>query len=124
MANEITVTASLRYTASAAPLYKILKSLSINVSPGTGAKYVSGSQNIGTSEENLVKGGITTIGWLIARNLSTHSTAFVEFGHTTSKLSAKCLAGDVLVARYDSTNIIAKATNAACDIEYLIIAQL
>jgi hypothetical protein len=121
MANEITVTASLRYTASVAPLFKILKSLSISVSPTAGAEYLSGSQEIGTGEENLAKGEIGTIGWLIARNLSTHASAFVEFGHYTGRLSAKCLAGEILVARYDAAQIIAKATTAACVIEYLIV---
>jgi len=68
MANELALTASLRYTNSAAPLYKIIKSLSIQVD-AVGKKYHAGSQSVGTGEENLVKGDIGTIGYMIGRNL-------------------------------------------------------
>jgi type 1 fimbria pilin len=119
MANELTVTGALSYTNSAAPLYKALMSRSGTVD-ATGKKVSSGSWSVGASEENLPKGDIGTIGFVILKNL--HATITATFGTVTSQLPITVKAGESSGPfRIDATNLIGKAASSTVEVEFLAI---
>lgn len=120
MANEITVTASLALSRSAAPVGKFNKSVSAQVDQ-TGDKFQAGLQNIGTSEENLGKGDIGTVGWVLVKNLDASAANYIELGTTTGQLPVKVYGGQSAGPFYvGATNVIAKATSTAQDVEYFL----
>lgn len=115
MANEITISASIRYSKA-----KASAGLATTYNADqTGDKYEAGVQTVGTSEENLVKGDVGTIGWVALRNMD--ATNFVEFGAATGELPVKLLAGKGTVIPWNATVCIAKANTGACLVEYLLI---
>ena len=86
----------------------------------TGNAYVSSTQAIGTSEEEVVQGAdIGTPGYVLVKNLD--ATNYVEIGSTTGVYDIKLLAGEVSLWHHNSATIYAKANTAECSIEYTII---
>ena len=122
MANEITIGGSLRLNRSSVPKYSdSMKYSGIQITQ-TGSDYQSGSQNIGTSEENLAKGDIGTIGWFCLKNLDASN--YVTIGTTSSQLPIKVLAGQAVGPVYvDAANVIVLANTSAVNVEYLLIEK-
>ncbi len=115
MANEISVSFSLRYAkdstaASLAASYR---------ADQAGSVYHAAVQFIGTSEENLFKGDVGTIGLIAVRNMD--ATNFVTLASLTATPSVKLLAGQSCLLPWTGTQVIAKADTAQCSVEYLII---
>lgn len=115
MANEITISSTLRYSKS--PTSASLTASSQFSQVGT--KFESGIQTIGTTEEALQKGDVGTIGYVAIRN--TDATNYVEVGSTTGVYSIKLLPGKGCVVPWNASTVLIKANTAACDVEYLII---
>lgn len=115
MANEITYSISLSFTKATAK-DSLGSSGNISVS---GSKFVHAVQSIGTSDEALGIGEITTPGVVMARNID--STNYVELGADGTNYVVKLLAGESAFFRIDGTAIHAKANTAACLVEFLVI---
>lgn len=115
MANEITISTTLRYSKN-----KASASLSGGFSADqTGDKYSAGVQTIGTVEESLEKNDVGTIGWMSIRNMDAAN--YVEFGSTTGVYSVTLLPGEASSQRWNHTSVFIKANTAACECEYLLI---
>ncbi len=115
MANEIQISATLRYA-------KLATSASVGTSffdDQTGNKFMAGVQTIGTSEEQLIKGDVGTVGYLAIRNLDP--TNFVEIGSVTAQYSLTLKPGKGAVTPWDHANVYVKANVASCDVDYLLI---
>ena len=115
MANEITVSSTLKYAKA-----KVSASLATSFSATqTGDKYEAGIQIIGTTEETLSKVDIGTVGFCAIRN--TDATNFVQVGTATGAYSIKLLPGEGCVFPARATNVYAKADTASCEVEYLLV---
>lgn len=116
MANELTLTGSLSFSKG-----KAKASLSGSATADvTGTHYVQNVQEVGTEEEQLVKGDIGTIGWAIFRN--TDATNFVQLGATTGVYTVKVEKGETVgPMRWNGSAIYALADTAGVALEYLIV---
>ena len=120
MANELSITGSISYTNSAAPLYQAAKQLSIQ-DDALGKKYTANTQIIGSGgEENLDKSGdITTVGWVIAKNLDGSNT--ITLGTTATQRPVNLPPGGICVWYANASEVIAQAGGGSPIIEYLLI---
>ena len=87
-----------------------------------GTNSISSVQNIGTATEVLVIGDVTTIGYLMVKNLDT--TNYVELDLNTPVAGTafcKLLPGEACIIPTRQTVIYAKANTAACDCLVLAI---
>jgi hypothetical protein len=117
MANEIQFSGSLRYASG-------LKHGALEGSgraDQSGKEYMQDTQEIGSSEEQLLKGDVGTIGWVAVRNLD--ATFYVELGAGTGAYSLKVPPGGYAMAPWDGTTVYAKANSGSdtAQIEYLLI---
>jgi hypothetical protein len=115
MANELVLSSNGNYSNTGDTASPIPMSMTITV--GSRLK-VYGTQLIGTSEEVLIKGEITTIGMVRVKNLD--ATNYVQFGSATTVYCPKVKAGEWAVFRIDATNCYAKSNTAACYCYYEI----
>lgn len=117
MADELTLQATAQYSKNGAKFSRIPAAFSVDVA---GDHVASGTQEVGTSAENLEKGDITTSGYLLIHNLD--GTNFVEVGYDDSgfKNVVKLLAGEWALFRSAQATLQVKADTAACDIEYYL----
>lgn len=119
MANELTLTAVLDYVDSeSASLGLLVRELSVSIAT---KKYVMMKQNIGTSEEALKLGEITSLGWALFINRDT--TNYIELRVATGGTKfCQLLAGEPALFRFGSgiTAPYAIANTAACQLEYLL----
>lgn len=115
MANEISITATLRYAKDKASASQAISYLADQ----TGDKYSAGIQSIGTTEEALQKNDVGTIGYLAIRNMDTVN--YVDIGATTGVYSLRLQAGKGALVAWNGTSVLCKANTAACEVEYLII---
>ena len=100
-----------------------------NYNPGTlsvsGATFdqaavgaAAGVQAIGTTEESLSTGDLTTYGWLFIRNLDAAN--YVQLGFSTGVYGCRLEAGEPAVFRTEPAGTIyLKADTAACDVQYM-----
>ena len=121
MANELTLTASLDYEDSEGSEDSLqITDLLVSV---TTKKFVHVKQNIGTSEEALVLGEVTSLGYAIFKNRDATNFVSIRAG-TGGTLIIKLLAGEVAMFRFGSgvTAPYAIADTSACQLEYVIIS--
>lgn len=118
MANELTLSVSLRYAKGSRKPVKAGKSgVQLDVS---GSDYYEATQSIGTSAEALGIGDITTPGYMYVHNLD--ATNFVEIRHGASGDDVvKVRAGGIALFELTTTTPFAIADTAAVEIEYTII---
>lgn len=119
MANEITLTAAITFSRAAAPTYSEALSFGGIQIDQAGTDYSGGSQEIGTSQETLGKGSITTIGYVIIKNLD--ATNLVQLGSVSGELGITLKAGEVALFRVSAAQVYAQANSAACNVQYLLI---
>jgi hypothetical protein len=115
MANEITV--SIRFDVANG-----------NYDPGTinasnlqfdqaAVGAAEGVQEIGTSEESLSTGDLSTYGWLYLRNLD--DTNYVQVGFSTGVYGIRLEPGEPAVFRTEPTaTVYLLANTAACNVQY------
>ena len=113
MADELSVRGSITFAgitggAQGFTTPAIAKTISM-----TGTNVYSGTQDIGTTEETVTIGEISTLGYILILNLD--STNFVEVGLTGS-YTIKMPAGGFAVFPANGT-IYAKADTAICKIQ-------
>jgi hypothetical protein len=117
MANELSLVASASQTKNGAT-YAASYTKTVDVSGNTP---VANVQSIGTSDETLALGEISSLGWMIAKNLD--ATNFIQIGHTSGTYSIKLKAGEFCSFRIGSgmTAIHAIADTGACLLQYLLL---
>jgi len=120
MANELRVQFSLEYNKSNTKLSKNIS----NYVTVSGTRPLLHRQSIGTSEESLAAGDVSTPGFLFIRNLD--SSNYVEYsrssGTPTGSYVNKLKAGEFAFHRVSGTDALyAKANTAAVDVEYILI---
>lgn len=115
MANEITLSARFGVqNGTYDPGTLNVSNLSVDQAAVGAAE---GVQNIGTSEETLSAGGLSTEGWLFIRNLDT--TNYVQLGFSTGVYGCRLEAGEFALFRTEpSADIYLKANTAACNVQY------
>ena len=117
MANEITTSLKLAYVKNGISDSRTLTDR-VDVS---GSAMCGGVQTIGTTEEALAVGDISTKGW--ARFLNIDATNYVEIGNYTGGTFypfIKMKAGESAVCRLAAVTIYAKANTSSVRLEYMI----
>ena len=120
MANEITKTVSLSFakgTISAVTFAEASKNVTVS-----GSRYHRAVQNIGTAEEAIGLGELSTLGWGMFKNLD--ATNYVELRVATAGAKfAKLKPGESCLLRLGSgiTAPFAISDTAACNLEYMIV---
>jgi hypothetical protein len=118
MANELTVTTSLSYSKSNDTVNRS-KSSQITVS---GSVRASGVQVIGTSEETLQIGDVTSVGVVFIQNLDP--TNYVEVAAVPSeRFSIKIKAGEGYPFRATGNTIYLRANTAAVKVAYEVFSE-
>lgn len=117
MAQEITLSVNIAQTKNGVTFSKDFTG-QFDV---TGNTPISNVQNIGTSDETLALGDISTIGYIALRNLD--NTNFIDIGYTSGTYFARLKRGEFMVMRGGPglTAIHAKADTAVCNLEYLLL---
>lgn len=120
MADEITVSVSLAYEDS--EFADEILAVSEKLATVASKKYIKAKQNIGTSEEAIALGEVTSPGWgvFINRDLTNFINLKVATG---GAIFAKLLPGEVACLRLGSGAQVpyAIADTAACQMEYMLI---
>ncbi len=117
MAQEITATVGLSVTKSSLKYQFPTQSQKIDLS---GSRYSAGSQDIGTTVEQVVLGSdMSTAGWCVFTNLD--ATNYVEIGASNgTPYLLKLLAGESCVVRLTTTTFYAKANTAAVKLGFAL----
>ena len=117
MANELTISASLKYQKGDRKLDVAKSGVQIDV---TGTDFIQKTQTVGTSVEDLDLGDIGTPGYMFVRNLD--ATNFVSIRHGASGDNVvKVRSGGIALFELASNDPQAIADTAAVEIEYTII---
>lgn len=117
MANEITLSASLEFLKATIGSSLSESALTFDVS---GTDYVQASQAVGTTDEALDIGNITTLGYLFIKNMD--STNFVVYRDADDQGNAvKIKAGEIALFRAGTAAPFVMADTAECIINYLAI---
>ena len=93
------------------------RNLAMQLSP-SGANCISGTPSIGTTEETLALGDVTSVGLVVIKNLD--ATNYVEYGTVTGQRGSKISPGGLAVFEAKNNNVFIKADTAACRIRYWI----
>lgn len=118
MADELTITASLKFVKGDVSLSRSKSGIRIDV---TGDKHIDMVQEIGTSEEALSLGEAGAGGYMLLENLDT--TNYIEIRANTGVADlVKLKAGEVAMFRTAADAVpYAIANTAACDLRIIII---
>lgn len=120
MANELTITASLAFAkGNVASTSRAVSNLTVDVS---GSAYAAIVQNVGTSEEQLDFGAVTTPGYCLIKNLD--STNYVEIRAGTGVADLiKISPGKSCLFPFaaDCTAPFAIANSSAVNVEMLLV---
>lgn len=117
MANELTLSASIKFVKGNVSVSTAKSGVQLDVA---GNDFVTKTQNVGTSEEALDLGDITTPGYVMIRNLD--STNFVSIRPATGAANLiKVPAGGIALFMCEASAPFVIANTAAVQIEYTMI---
>lgn len=116
MANEITIGGSLSFKKGS-----MTAKLSVaDTRDMSGTHYIQRVDEIGSTEETVSKGDITTLGYCAFKNVG--STGVIQIGGTTGVYAIKLDPGEGIAGVKWATNAIyAIGDIAGCDLEMLLI---
>lgn len=117
MANELTITASLKFDKSTKSAEAGKAGLQLDVA---GGDYIAKTQSVGTSQEALVIGEISTPGYIFIRNLDATNYINVRNGSGGADV-VKVRAGGVALFELCTATPFVIAYNAPVEIEYTLI---
>lgn len=112
MANEITIQAYIKVQNGNLRDEFNVGSKSINQT-GVGGP-TPGYVTIGTTEETVSFGELSTRGYCIIQNLD--ATNYIEFGGSTGVYMCRLKAGEFALLRLNNTNLFMQANTAACKV--------
>lgn len=119
MANELTITASLAFAKGSVSVSLAKSAAQFTVS---GTKYYQGVQTVGTSEEALELGDISTGGYCLLINRDATNYVSVRSGTGAANL-IKVKAGEPALFRVEAAAPYVIANTASCEVEVLLIAD-
>lgn len=117
MANELTLAASLKFVKGSTNVSFSKSGIQLDVS---GKNYTHKTQTVGTSEEALSLGDVTTPGYILVYNKDATNFVSVRSGTGAANL-VKVPAGGVALFNCEASAPYAIANTAAVDIEYLLV---
>lgn len=113
MADEITIRASLRVVNGLSSFVQDYGQLTFDQATAGGGN--PGKVSIGTTEETVSLGDITTPGWVIMRNIDP--TNYVQWGFSTGVYGGRLEPGEPALFRLDpGATLYMKANVAACSV--------
>lgn len=116
MPSELQVQGSIAFTKSGALISRTFASTYFDVSGTAGVQNVI---SVGTSDESLALGDISTIGWIYLKNMD--ATNYISVGSDGTLYPIKLKAGEFFLGRWNAAAIHAKANTGACNMEYILI---
>lgn len=122
MADELRINASMAYEDSELTEDSLsIANLDVDVSTKRTAHL---KQNVGTSEEVLNLGDISSLGYILAVNRSSSNFVSIKTA-AGGTIFAKILPGEVAMFRFGSgvTAPFVIADTAACQLEYLLVSE-
>jgi hypothetical protein len=117
MANELTIAASLRFVKGDSNELFNKSGIQLDVS---GTDYVKLTQTVGTSEEALSLGDLTTPGYALIYNRDSTNFVSVRSGTGADNL-VKVPAGGIALFMIEASAPFVIADTASCQIEMLLI---
>lgn len=117
MANELTLTASCKFLKGDSDVLFNKSGILLDVS---GDDYVRLTQNVGTTQEALNLGDLTTPGYILVFNRDTTNFVSIRPGTGENDL-VKIPAGGIALFMIASSAPFIIADTAACIVEYLLI---
>jgi hypothetical protein len=121
MANELTVYASVAYEDSEGTEHPAFGVAGDSVSVTT-KKFVSGKVSVGTTEEAIPLGEVSSLGYAVFKNLDSTNYVELRMASGASNDHIKIAAGEACCFRFGS-DVSAPyliANTAACQVEYRI----
>lgn len=116
MANELALTGTVRYQKSGVDeLFNY--SQAVDVSGSALSRQVL---FIGTAEEQVSMGDVTSPGYVVAFNLD--STNYVQLGATTGDYCIRLKAGQRAIFPLEGTTLFAKANVAQCSVLFIVFS--
>ena len=117
--SDITILTQMKFDKGSVVVERNSGVVTVSVS-GTHAVHLT--QNIGTSAENLGKGGITNVGYAMFHNLDGTNFVLVGYDDSGFKDMIKVKAGEWSgPVRLSQNTPQAKADTGALDLEYILI---
>jgi hypothetical protein len=117
MANELTLSASIKFVKGSVSVSQGKSGVQLDVA---GDDFVTKTQNVGTSEEALNLGDLSTPGYVLVRNLDTTNFVSVRSGTAAANL-IKIPAGGIALFMCEAAAPFVIANTAAVKIEYTMI---
>lgn len=125
MADELTLKVTFNYNPSTAGEVTVNPAEFSGTFDVAGSPITSGIQAIGTSEEILNLGDVTTPGYLMIKNLD--STNFLQYNvdATPTQYTGKLLAGEFALLRLGDTAsaLYLKADTSSCNVQYWLLSN-
>lgn len=114
MANELQISLNGSYAKNGATdLFNAAAQVTVT------SNYISsGIASVGTVDETISLGDVSTVGFIFLKNLD--DTNFVEIGSDGSSYPLKLKAGEALLTRWNAAAIHAKADTATVNLQYKI----
>ena len=117
MANELSLQVGISYSKDG-DVFTTNGGKTIDVS---GTARMSGRQNVGTTEEQLVLGDVVAVGVVWIKNLST--TNFITVGTVTNQRGFRINPGEEYAFRAANNAIFCAANTAAVDVAYAVFSN-
>lgn len=119
MANEISVVATLQYTNATTGVAALNRTASITLNI-TGSRYVNYTQRMTTTPAALDLNGITTVGWIWAKNLDTVNNVLLRAA-TGAADTITLKPGEACVYRSTTNTPFGSSSASTCDCEILLL---
>ncbi len=113
MANEISLSLSLSASKNAAAV-SVTYSGTMTM---TGDQFISNVQIVGTSNEALVVGDVSTLGWIVCKNLDATNYVEIFLDASNTQLVAKLLPGEPCLFKPGSVTVYARANTGSCNVQ-------
>lgn len=118
MASEISAAVSLNASKGGATV----TASGTKTADMAGDQMITNVQAVGTSAEALVVGDVSTIGYVLIKNLD--ATNYVEIGldsGVSTQVFGKLLAGDIMLLKASTATMYVKANTASCNIAVTVV---
>ena len=117
MASELSVQTGLNYSKGG-DIDQVSEAFTVDVS---GTARISGRQTIGTSEEQLALGDVSSLGVVWIKNLD--ATNYITVGTVTSQRGFRINAGESYSFRAANNAVFVAANTAAVDVSYKVFSN-
>lgn len=117
MANEIQVSLTLTVSkngATATATFNLTETMA-------GDQFISNVQIVGTSNEALVVGDVTTVGWVVCKNLDATNYVEIFLDNSNAQLVAKLLPGQATIFKPGTTTLFARANTSSVNTQVFLV---